>query len=314
MQIAKHWADAQQPFESQVEGKPFTLADDLGPHCGAELAPQRDAALSFPDEPIESRPEGFTTRDSSGTCWLNTGEVLIADIDFANLNEQDFQKASDKCLVFLLVCALPLWTWGIAFAWKLYASSALLFLVMAFLHFIIASIAALFLAAILLDSLQRVTPSPSDQLQKRLSDFLARNPDWHLRLYKTPEGARVLALHRTFDAHEPAVSDFFHQMGVDRRYQELCQNSLCFRVRVSPTPWRLGLCDSSNLGDCWRPGLAQDSSRTSWIERYEQLALAYASCRYIESFGSHRIDPKAALVLAWHDELCKAESRRLPIA
>jgi hypothetical protein len=32
----------------------------------------------------------------------------------------------------------------------------------------------------------------------RVEAFVKRHPDWHLRLYRTPAGLRVLVLHRTF--------------------------------------------------------------------------------------------------------------------
>jgi hypothetical protein len=73
-------------------------------------------------------------------------------------------------------------------------------------------------------------------VRTRIARFIAGHPEWHLRLYRTPAGMRVLAMHRTFDPEEPAVADCFHALGVDPIYARMCLNQHCFRARAAPSP------------------------------------------------------------------------------
>src|SRR4051812_20753218 len=71
-----------------------------------------------------------------------------------------------------------------------------------------------------------------------IRSFSETHPDWHLRIFQTPAGFRVLVMHRCFDSHERAVDEFFEALGVDPVYAVMCKNQRCFRARVSPKPWR----------------------------------------------------------------------------
>ena len=55
------------------------------------------------------------------------------------------------------------------------------------------------------------------------------------------------------------------------------------------------------------------AQRESWVRHYEQHARHYASCRFIQQFGSQTIHEKAKRVQSLHDEYCKS-STQLDIA
>ncbi|MCX7806648.1 MAG: hypothetical protein N3A38_15900, partial [Planctomycetota bacterium] len=144
--------------------------------------------------------------------------------------------------------------------------------------------------------------------------FLASHGDWHLRVYRTPAGLRLMAMHRTFDPDEPEVSEFFEALGTDPVYARMCFRQKCFRARVSPKPWRIGIAGHIRPSrGVWPVDADRLPERRRWIETYEDAARAYAACRYLESAGSGPVNARARAVQTVHDDLCRAESD-LPIA
>src|SRR5262249_4384448 len=83
----------------------------------------------------------------------------------------------------------------------------------------------------------------ADLARARVAEFVTRNPDWRFRLYETPAGVRALAMHRTFRSDEPEVLECFAALGADPIYARMCLNQRCFRARVSPKPWRVGVSE-----------------------------------------------------------------------
>jgi len=121
----------------------------------------------------------------------------------------------------------------------------------------------------------------------------------------------VLAMHRTFSATEPAVAAFFDALGVDRVYRQMCVNQDCFRARVGPKPWRVGV--SGHIRP--RPGVwpvapERMAERQAWIRHYESVAAGFASCRFLEALGSGAAHPAAEAVRKIHDDRAQALSGR----
>ena len=148
----------------------------------------------------------------------------------------------------------------------------------------------------------------------RVDAFMEKHPDWHLRIYRTPAGLRLLAMHKTFGPEDPEVANIFREIEADRIYVQMCTNQHCFRARVSPKPWRIGV--ESHLKP--RPGVwpinpHRMPDRVRWVNEYERKAEAYASCRFIGAKGSGVVDPAVEKVRELHDELCRVQSD-LPLA
>jgi hypothetical protein len=149
---------------------------------------------------------------------------------------------------------------------------------------------------------------------ERVRRFVAAQPDWRLRVYRTPAGLRLLALHRRFDPREDAVRACFDALGVDPLYARMCLRQNCFRARVTPKPWRMGLPRlHPPYSAAWRPEHAALPMRRAWVESYDREAQGYAACRYLETLGSGATDADAESVCVLHDLLCQAE-RELPLA
>jgi hypothetical protein len=150
--------------------------------------------------------------------------------------------------------------------------------------------------------------------RKRIDAFLASRPDWRVRLYRTPAGLRLMAMHRAFDPREPEVREAFDALGVDPVFARMCFNQRCFRARLTPKPWRIGLQRlRPPYASVWQPAHASLPARQAWIEAYTREAAAYAACRYVDTLGSGAEAPELVQQRDHHDAVCAAD-RALPLA
>jgi hypothetical protein len=258
---------------------------------GADGVPIREEILSRHGDTI-------VTRNGYGALCLNTPDVLFADIDFGT--------PSLPLGVFFLVPP------GIA------AVAAFLAPGHRFMVGVAALMGSLVLLALGWKLFQRLkvglAGGPEAQARRRILKALETRPDWKIRVYRTPAGFRVLVLHRRFDPTTSAVAEFFQALGSDPLYVRMCTKQHCFRARVSPKPWRIGIGDHVRP----RPGVwpvhpARRKIREQWVSAYDAAARGYASCRYLESFGQGSEDPGAGEVRVLHDDLSRALTS-LPIA
>lgn len=259
---------------------------------GADGVPIREEVLSRHDEEV-------VTRNGYGAHCLNTPRALFADIDF------DTQGRAREVLLVLALLAATSVVIGLSLhRWDAAVVLALLSLVLAFP-----------LAHLLRRLLIAWRGGPDRLARDRILAFLARHPDWNLRLYSTPNGLRLLATHRFFSADEPAVGQFFTAVGTDPVYVRMCQNQRCFRARLTAKPWRIGM--SAHLRP--RPGVwpvdpARLPLRQQWVAQYEQKAVEYAACRYVESLGCGKVHRDLRPVIELHDRESRADRRNLVLA
>ena len=299
------WSDdgpeaAQQMAETRVQeaidriakGEKLPPKEPKIPYNGADGVPIREQIIA-------RHGDAVVTRNSYGARCLNTPNVLFADIDFdqsANIRPQ-----------LIVALLLSLITIGVGVATH---TNPLIIVV----GVIAAIIAAVWLVDRVIQWRIRLKGGPEAWARQHIESFVRDHPDWHLRLYRTPAGFRVLAMQRTFDPREPAVAEFFAALGTDPIYQRMCQKQNCFRARLSPKPWRIGISDHLRP----RPGVwpvkpEHLPRRERWIADYETKAEGYAACRFVARIGSKAFDTTTAAVQAFHDLECGADSGR-PIA
>ena len=256
------------------------------PYNGAEGLPIREEVLSRHGETV-------VTRNIYGAQCLNTPDVLFADVDFP-----DSSRGWLGCLIFLAA------TIAAAVLGKTLHSLACALGVLAGAQLAWWGVKA-----------WRRSTAPKRTLQNetaargRVEQFARSHPDWHLRLYRTPRGYRVLVLHRKFDPGEPDVLGCFKALHTDPVYMRMCQKQRCFRARVSPKPWRIGV--KAHIKP--RPGVGpikpeRMPERQAWIDKYDQAARQCASCRFVIALGGGRINPDAAAVQVLHDQMCRANT------
>lgn len=288
---AQHNADqrAEEGLARILAGERLARRELKRAYNGSESVPIRE-------EVIERRGDTVITRNSYGARCLNTPDCLFADIDF---HEGPSWRWILISAVLLLLVAAPL-------GFALHLSLGL----------IAAACALIFTYPVAAKLHQWATTwsgGPEKLARRRVERFVDQNPMWRLHLYRTPAGLRLLAVHTVFDPADPIVAEFFRAIGADPIYVRMCLRQRCFRARVSPKPWRVGLAQHMRPQSVWPFALEKLPARRRWIDEYEQKAKAYASCKFIESLGSGRVDSRVEQVQRWHDELCQAH-HSLPLA
>lgn len=282
---------AREVLQRVLSGEKLVRREPRLAYNGADGAPIREEIVSRLRETI-------ITRNAYGARCLNTPNVLFADIDFAE----------DPPVVLTLTVYTFLLLVGLAWGWSSQSlgRAVVLFLVSLFL----GGQCAKWLYALRL----WLGGGREKIARNRVAAFVAGHPGWQVRLYRTPAGLRVLALHRTFDPAEPAVAECFRALGTDPLYARMCLNQRCFRARVSPKPWRIGIEKPLRpRPGVWPVAPERLPERQSWVARYEEIATGFAACRYLESLGTGPVDPVAQTVQIIHDDLSLAAAS-LPLA
>lgn len=147
---------------------------------------------------------------------------------------------------------------------------------------------------------------PLHFLTQKILAFIQQNPKAAFNLYRTAAGYRIIVLHSLFDIENTYVSDYFQHFLVDELYTKLCFSQQCYRARLTPKPWRMGLSDR------WDKNY-EDKQKSEWLNAYEIKAQNYATCHFIQTFGHTIMPPKVATIVKLHDERTKAYSL-LPLA
>ncbi|MEG2803679.1 hypothetical protein [Stenotrophomonas sp.] len=318
MIVPEYWADARLDVRHgrrRLVVRRFGWSDDslaaaqahadaraqqaLAAIIAGESIPRRERRTSYGvegvpirEQIVERHADIVITRNSYGALCLNTPNVLFADIDH--------RPAPAGCVLpSLLAAALwagvaivagMQWNWIVgvlAGAVVLWAANAIALRVLRARH----------------RGAQR-----EERALARVEQFVSAHPDWHLRAYRTPAGLRVLAMHATFAAHDPAVQALFDALQTDALYARLCRVQHCFRARLTPKPWRIGMRRRIRPPvAAWSAEQAFLPARLQWIADYERKAQGHAACRFLRAFGDERrVDPAAETVRALHDRIARA--------
>lgn len=282
---------AQEAVHGLMAGEKLARREPKVAYNGAQGVPIREEVLS-------RHKDAVITRNLYGARCLNTPNVLFADIDFVVPRKPIYFFWSVFFLVLItflvaynivglgLACLLSLTTWFLSHHFSTWLWTQDL----------------------------KTQPSAEQSAMQRVDTFLDKHPEWHLRIYRTPAGLRLLAMHKTFGPDEPEVASVFKEIQADKIYVQMCSNQHCFRARVSAKPWRIGI--ASHLKP--RPGVwpikpERLPERLRWVEEYERQAAAFASCRFLMAKGSDYVDPAVEEIRQLHDDLCRAHSD-LPLA
>ncbi len=323
MIIPKFWAEAR--IQHREEGKQVTVrklgwssldqedaqanadrraAEAMQRILGGEKLGRRDQKAAYGVDGVPIREEivaehgsVVVTRNCYGALCLNTPDVLFADVDF---NEGPPAVAGCVTGVLLLAAIYSAGvTWGSG--WKFFWLAC------------VCLIAGIFISRWLHEVFSWLTGGPEKRARMRIEAFLAARPDWRVRLYRTPAGYRVLAVHRTFTPDHPEVEEFFRAVHTDPLYSQLCRKQQCFRARITPKPWRVGVPAMRPRRAVWPVSPEMLPIRREWIADYETKSAGHAACRFVAEMGNGSAHPPTLMVQRIHDEVCRAESG-LPIA
>lgn len=283
--------------------------------------------LPIREEVVELHGDSAITRNSYGALCLNTPDVMFIDVD-EGLKPFNF---SNWRLIRWVWLALAAGFLGLTFYEQVngYGEAALACcqrscpslwesMLRALLPALGGGFALSMLALGLLTGLANFIYNQLKPPIKRIALLAASHPDWVFNVYRTTAGYRLLVLHQTFDPTDERIYQALEKLGADQRYLRMCKLQKCFRARLTPKPWRIGIGGRIPLGRRhWRHEYAGDSARLDWLREYEQAAAGYAVCHLVKRYGSSHQDflfaPQIKAVLALHDKMCKVRKQK-PLA
>lgn len=233
------------------------------------------------------------TEDAYGVLYINSPEALFVDIDM----RQHSQRFPHTAWATFGGCEMLLAVW---FPW----TGGVLALSTLILWLSIRWWAERWWAAAGVP--QAISAHPMRELVYPVALFVSQHPGWHVRVYETPQGIRLLAMHRTFCVHEPITSTLMAQFGADPAYVALCQRRGLFSARVG--------AKLSRTYDEHGISLAQVSGDVISLRRkYAAQDTKYAACRYLGRLGGTHLNTHIERVQQMHDRLAFVNTNK-PLA
>jgi hypothetical protein len=275
-----------------LKGEKLARSEPKVPYNGAEGVPIRE-------EVLERHGEAVITRNSYGAHCLNSPNALFADIDIEHPS-----PFLPGCILFIAFAA-----GSFALGWRFdswVVAGVLLFLSLIFAWPIANSVLKIIVMLI---------GGPEQVARRRIERFMERNPDWNLRVYRTPAGFRLLATHQPFIPSSAEVQEFFAAIQADPIYVAMCLNQQCFRARLTAKPWRIGIPSHMRpRPGVWPVAPERMQERTEWIENYEKRAAGFAACSYVDSIGIGTIHPSLRSIVELHDSRSRALATTMDLA
>jgi hypothetical protein len=274
----------EQALKTLTEKGDVRRIDHKVSYNGAEGIPIREEVVCKHDEVVISR-------NSYGALCLNTPDVMFADIDL------DYEPSSwigASVVVFISII-------GGAFAfhnqsWGIFFGSVVL---------------GMFASSPISKFVNNKINEQKGGLEKEAIDRFKQvsddNPDLHMRIYKTTMGYRILFMEDTHDPKSDSTQKILRSLKSDSTYIQMCRNQNCFRARVSPKPWRIGIDRLRPRPGVWPVREELMPERQTWIEEYTKKSTCYSTCAYLMTLGSRTVNQKAEFVRKLHDELCKSD-------
>jgi hypothetical protein len=255
------------------------------PYNGTEGLPIREETL------LQFGPD-VVTRNSYGAWCLNTPDVMILDVDeddFYRLPALGLKRSIGVVVACLLVATVMTggpWT-GQAGAGP-WATSAL----GALGAFVVAR-ATIGLGRKLW--LQRLG-GPVAWLGRQLQGTRQR---W--ALYRTPAGARAIRLDTVMDPTSHDSDALQAHLAGDPTYRQMCRRQACYRARVTPKPWRIGLERLRGAG--WP---TPNHRLADWVTQYDRVRAAWGACAWIQDVGQGDAQVRPSALRELHDRLALA--------
>ena len=310
----------EEAFNKLANGEKVERREKRVSYNGSEGVPIREEVIQFHDDAVVSR-------NIYGALCLNTPDVVFADIDFGENWQTEI--STTWVWVFFVLGLLQYsfmpnliydFSWYlIGFELQYYTSAYLNEINPGLLVTGLASIIWIIIwvmNAISFVDDEQFLQNSTDWNMQYIEKFSQDHPDWNLRIYRTPAGLRLMVMHDVFQSSDPRVDNFFESVNTDPTYVWMCKRQECFRARISPKPWRIGLegGDAKLAQGVWPIQKSLVAERKKWVSLYEKAAVDFASCRYEKNLGSDTIHNKCERLRIVHDGYCKAEEPGLPLA
>jgi hypothetical protein len=155
------------------------------------------------------------------------------------------------------------------------------------------------------------TPDPQQQTLERLRQWQAANAQFTLRLYRTYAGIRAIVVNRSFDMVDDGAIAVMKALQCDELYVRLCQSQACFRARLNPKPWRVGM---KNPPAAFPFGTDADRQAFQiWLDEITSKSENFSVCEFLETLGSGELMDEHRQLVELHDSYC-CHPTKLPLA
>lgn len=139
-----------------------------------------------------------------------------------------------------------------------------------------------------------------NQFLQKFAAFQQDHVDLSLRVYETAAGYRLVVLNKTFNPLDQETHAIFQKTGADKLYQQLCKAQQCFRARLTPKPWRLGLKQPPYPFP--RERSEQQASFERWLDTYQKKSVNLSVCRTVEDLGRATTTEGIEQIINLHDQ------------
>lgn len=162
----------------------------------------------------------------------------------------------------------------------------------------------------LLGKKQPPPDDPSDTLE-RMRAVVEANPGMGLRVYRTPNGFRGLVTSQPYDPASDEAERMLAAFQSDSLYISLCKVQQCFRARLTPKPWRIGMDTPPRTFPFTDP--RKQKVFDQWQAEYDRRISGYAACEPVAEvpWGNPDVHPDVAPVMTMHDELACSPGKAL---
>lgn len=125
-----------------------------------------------------------------------------------------------------------------------------------------------------------------------------------VRVYRTFAGFRHLITSAEYEPGSTESERIMEALGADPLYRRLCRVQDCFRARLSPKPWRVGMNAPKQRYPFDDP--QKEAEQRRWESEYRRRCEGYATAELVEIMGNPFPNPDIAPVVERHDEACLA--------
>ena len=143
----------------------------------------------------------------------------------------------------------------------------------------------------------------------QIEQYQKQNPAYTFKVYETFAGLRVVVTNQVFENYSDSAKAIFSSLGVDPLYVKLCKAQSCFRARLTPKPWRIGLERPASRFP--RHGQSEISDFAGWLKNYELASRNVSTVKLVATFGNAREHPDVDRVLEVHDKYARTSSTQL---
>jgi len=144
---------------------------------------------------------------------------------------------------------------------------------------------------------------------EKVKDFQKMNQKYTIKVYETFAGLRIVIINQLFDSNSPEVSSIFSSLDTDPLYVMLCKHQSCFRARLSPKPWRVGIDRPKSRFP--RSSQEKKDNFEKWLTNYKNVSTNFGVTRLLKTYGADRSHSDVERVMSIHDKYTFSVSREL---